>query len=138
MKYAHVVLRNLLRNKRRTILTALSIAVSLFIFAAMATLPSLAKQFLKDSASSMRVACHNKAGIFYPVPEAYRRRILATPHVRAASAFTYFGGIYHERNEVFPNFAIDADQAPEVWPDWGFTPRNTAEFQRLRTACLVT
>jgi cell division protein FtsX len=41
MKYVQLVLKNLLRNRRRTILTVLSIGVSLFIFSALISLRRL-------------------------------------------------------------------------------------------------
>jgi cell division protein FtsX len=41
------VLRNLWRNRRRMILTVLSIAVSLFVFATLMTLPGFARAVLR-------------------------------------------------------------------------------------------
>ena len=68
MKYAALVLKNLLRSKRRTILTVLSIAVSLFIFSALVSVPTVVQQILSDTASSTRIATHNKAGLAYSIP----------------------------------------------------------------------
>ncbi len=62
MKFAPLVFRNLLRNKRRTILTFLSIAVSIFVFSAATSLPIVVEQLLKPTASSLRIVTQNKAG----------------------------------------------------------------------------
>jgi putative ABC transport system permease protein len=137
MKYAMLVLKNLLRSKRRTILTVLSIAVSLFIFSALVSLPAVANQVLSDTASSVRVACHNKAGLTYQMPEAYKQRIAMTKHVVAVVPESWFGGIYHEMSDQFPNLAVDPENAETMWPDWGVTPAQWQEFRSLRTACLV-
>jgi putative ABC transport system permease protein len=137
MKYALLVFKNLFRSKRRTFLTIFSIAVSLFIFSALVSLPMVANQILADSASSVRVVCHNKAGLVYQMPEAYRQRIAVTPHVVAVVAQSWFGGIYHEVSDQFPNMAIDPDQVDAMWPDWGLSKEQFEEFKRLRTACLV-
>ena len=51
MKYMMLVLKNLMRSKRRTILTVLSIAVSLFIFSALVSMP--AKSNVMPNASMM-------------------------------------------------------------------------------------
>ena len=75
MKYAMLVLKNLMRSKRRTVLTIVSIAVSLFIFSALISLPTVANELLADTASSVRIAVHNKAGLTYALPEAYKTRI---------------------------------------------------------------
>ncbi|MGC1676068.1 MAG: ABC transporter permease, partial [Candidatus Binataceae bacterium] len=137
MKYVALVLKNLLRSKRRTILTIFSIAVSLFIFSALVSLPSVANQILSDSASSTRISCHNKAGLTYSMPEAYKQRIAATPHVEAVTPESWFGGIYHEVSDQFPNLAVDPDTAEAMWPDWGVSKESWKKFESLRTACLV-
>jgi putative ABC transport system permease protein len=137
MKYAMLVLKNLSRSKRRTILTVLSIAVSLFIFSALVSMPAVINQFLADSASTTRIACHNKAGVSYGMPEAYKQRITATPHVAAVSAQSWFGGIYHEVSDQFPNMAVDPEMVGEMWPDWDISPGALQEFKRTRTAALV-
>ncbi len=111
MKYAMLVLKNLTRSKRRTILTIISIAVSLFIFSALVSLPTVANELLADSASSVRIAVHNKAGLTYALPESYKTRIAATPHVVAVVAESWFGGIYHEVSDAFPNLAVDPEAA---------------------------
>lgn len=137
MKYAMLVLKNLTRSKRRTILTVLSIAVSLFIFSALVSMPAVANRFLADSASTTRIACHNKAGVTYALPEAYKQRIGTTPHVSAVTAQSWFGGIYHEVSDQFPNMAVDPEMVGEMWPDWDISPQSLHDFQRIRTAALV-
>jgi len=137
MKYARLVLKSLLRSKRRTILTVLSIAVSLFIFSALVSLPTVAEQFLADSASTTRIACHNKAGVTYGIPEGYAQRVRATPHVVAVTAQSWFGGIYHEVSDQFPNIAVDPEQIGEMWLDWDISPQSLHDFQHIRTAALV-
>ena len=137
MKYAMLVLKNLTRSKRRTILTVLSIAISLFIFSALVSMPAVANRFLADSASTTRLACHNKAGVTYAIPEAYKQRVAATPHVTAVSAQSWFGGIYHQVSDQFPNMSVDPEMVGEMWSDWNIAPQQLREFQRVRTAALV-
>ena len=137
MKYALFVIKNLLRSKRRTILTVLSIAVSLFIFSALVSLPTVANEILSDTASSTRVATHNKAGLAYSIPVAYKQRIQTVPHVEAVAAQSWFGGVYHEVSDQFPNFAIDHEQIDIVYADWNISKESLEQFKKLRTACLV-
>ncbi|HYB92262.1 MAG TPA: FtsX-like permease family protein [Candidatus Binataceae bacterium] len=137
MKYAPFVIKSLLRSKRRTVLTVLSIAVSLFIFSGLVSLPALAGQILAATASSLRVACHAKAGVTYAIPEAYQQRIAVTPHVAVVVAESWFGGVYHDVSDQFPNLAVDAEQAEAMWPDWGVSDEAWKRFRSLRTACLI-
>src|SRR5260221_4631664 len=93
-KYALLIFKNLLRSKRRTILTIISIAVSLFIFALLVSLPTFVNQVLADTSSSVRISCHTKMGWDYPLPEAYRVKVAATPHVVAVGGCRLFFGRY--------------------------------------------
>lgn len=137
MKYLALIRNNLLRNKRRTSLTVLSIAVSLFIFSALMSFPTLASELLADTASSVRIITFNKAGFNYLIPVAYRQKIAVMPHVTATVAASWFGGILHEVSDQFPNLAIDHDQADAMWPDWGLTAEQWGQFKKQRTACLI-
>lgn len=128
---------NLMRNPRRTILTVLDIAVSVFVLSVLMSLPGIADRVLRDRASSLRVISHSKAGPLYVLPESYGRRIAARPHVQAVSAFTLFLGIYHLPSDQFPNAAVDHEQLEAIWPDWGISPAEANEFKTRRTACLV-
>jgi putative ABC transport system permease protein len=137
MKWFVLILKNLRRSRRRSLLTVLSITVSLFIFCALASVPVVANQILSDSASSLRIACHNKAGLAYEVPQAYKRAIAGTPHVVAVVPQSWFGGVYRDVKDQFPNFAVDPEQIEVMWPDWGISKEMAEQFRELRTACLV-
>src|SRR2546423_3075625 len=100
-KFALLVFKNLLRSKRRTVLTILSIGVSLFIFAVLVSLPTFANQMLADTASSVRIVSRTKMGFAYPLPEAYKVKIAAIPHVVAVAGPVIYGGIYREPSDHF-------------------------------------
>jgi len=137
MKYLGLVLRNLTRNKRRTILTTLSIAVSVFIFASLISLPGLINQVLRDRANSLRLICHSKAGFFYQLPESYRRQIEGVAHVEAVAAYSVFMGTYRDPNREIGILAVDDDHLREIFPDWDINQDTEQQFKELRTAALV-
>jgi putative ABC transport system permease protein len=137
MDYLPLILKNLFRNKRRTILTTVSIAISLFIFSALVSLPTFANQVLADTASSVRLACRTKMGLAYPLPEGYRNKIATTPHVVAIVPDNFFGGIYHEVSDEFPSIAMDPGQIAQMFPDWGISAESFDRFRKVRTGCLV-
>src|SRR5260370_11004890 len=137
MNYFGLVFRNLARNKRRTILTTLSITVSVFIFASLISLPSLIDQVLRDRASSLRLITHSKATLFYLLPEAYRRQIETIPHVEAVAGYGAFLATYRVPNVQLAAVSVDDDHISEVFPDWGIRPETEREFKKQRTACIV-
>ena len=137
MKYAALVFKNLVRSKRRTFLTVLSIAVSLFIFSALVSVPTVADEILGNTASSTRIAMHNKAGLAYSIPIAYKQRVATLPHVEVVVPESWFGGVYHEVYDQFPNLAADPEEVDKMWPDWGISPEEFEQFKKIRTAALV-
>src|SRR5260370_33747651 len=98
-KYLTLIFKNLLRTKRRNILTILSIAVSLFIFAVLVSLPTVATQMLADTTSSVRILCRTKMGLGYPLPVAYNSKIALIPHVFAVAPVVISVVIYHQVTE---------------------------------------
>src|SRR2546426_12573313 len=109
-KYLKLIFKNLLRSKRRTILTILSIAVSLFIFSVLVSLPTFANQMLADTTSSVRILCRTKMGLGYPLPVAYKSKIATIPHVVAVAPLVIYGGIYHAVSAQFPSVATGRNE----------------------------
>jgi putative ABC transport system permease protein len=87
--------------------------------------------------SATRITVHNKAGLAYAMPYSYLQKIRAVPGVKAATSFNWFGGIYDEPKNMFPNFAIDADTIDRLWPDFQIDPQAIVDFKLHRDAALV-
>lgn len=137
VKYAGLILKGLTRNRRRTALTVMSIAVSFFLFSTLISLPSVAQRLMPTGGASVRVVCRNKAGFGHGLPEAYTSRIRALPHVDAVSAWNFFGSRYRRPGDTFPTIDLDVDDLETIWPEWGIAPDELAKFKRIRTACLI-
>lgn len=137
MSGAALVWRNLGRNRLRTFLTAFSIGLSIFLVCAVLTLPELFRNMIERFSASPRISIHNRAGLTYMMPYSYLRKVRAVPGVAAASSFTWFGGIYDEPKNLFPNFAIDPDVVGDVWPDYEIAPGALEDFRRHRDAAIV-
>lgn len=136
MKFAPLIWKNLRRNLRRSVLTVAAIALAAFTYCSLAGLPSVMRRLFSTPASARRVVVTNGSGFFYTLPAAYRPKILALRHVKAASGFVYFGGIYREPSDQL-GLAVDADQAELMWPDWGVTRKIAGDFRSSPMSCLV-
>lgn len=136
MTQSVIVLRNLGRNTRRTVLTVLAIALAILAYTTVAGFPYLLGRILGSSDSARRIVSTNKSGFFQFLPSAYRTKIQGIPHIQAVSAIVLFGGEYHSPSDRL-GFAIDPDAGAVLWPDWGFTAARAAKLERERTACLV-
>jgi putative ABC transport system permease protein len=115
----------------------LAVGFSIFLVCAVMTLPSVKDALLARSASSLRLSVHHKAGLPYFLPLAYVQRVRTLPHVASVNHWTWFGGIYTEPKDLFPNFAIDPETVGEVWPDYGWDPAVLEAFKHTRNGALV-
>jgi putative ABC transport system permease protein len=138
VKFLPLILRNLGRNQRRTALTIVSIAVSIFIFAALMSLPAVVNEILRDRISALRVICHNKAGFTYPLPEAYGRTIAAVPHVEAVTGYAVLLTTYRKPSDRVGVAGVGPGVIRKMWPDWGVTAAEAEEFDQARTNALVS
>lgn len=117
MKYSKLILKNILRNKRRTFLTISSLVVSLFLIITLATILT---EFTRGSkeANPLRLITRHSVSLVFPLPIAYQQRIAAVPGVKHVTPFSWFGGIYKDEQNFFANFAVDPrimrDISPEV------------------------
>ena len=136
MKFVPLIIRNLLRNRRRTILSLLSIAVSTVIFAALMSVPAVAARLLRDRASALRLICGNKAGFSYMLPAAYGQTIRGLPHVSAMTGYLVMMATYRKAGELIPVAGLDPDQLHAIWPEWA-SAQNAAALGRSRSVGLV-
>lgn len=137
MTWSRLVVRNLFRHPLRTVLTTLSIALSIFLVCAVLTLPGALDRILGRAASDLRISAHHKAGLTYWLPYAFLARVRNLPHVTVVNHYSWFGGIYDEPRNMFPNFAVDPETAGQMWPDYGIDPEALARFRTIRNAALV-
>ena len=107
MKYAKLIFKNILRNKRRTLLTISSLVVSLFLIICLATILT---EFDRgtDEASPLRLVSRHSVSLTFPLPMAHLQKIKSVPGVKDAMPFSWFGGIYKDEKNFFANFAVDA------------------------------
>jgi putative ABC transport system permease protein len=137
MTYPRLVVRNLLRHPFRTLFTTLSIALSIFLVCAVLTLPGALSTILERAASNVRISVHHKAGMTYWLPFAFVNKVRGIPGVVGVNHYSWFGGIYDEPKNLFPNFAVDPETVAQVWPDYAIEPAALARFRTTRNGALV-
>ena len=152
MNLLSLVLVNLGRNKRRTILTMLSVVVALFLFCALRGVLDTLDASIKVG-SETRLVTRNRISLIFPLPLSYHPRLAAIPGVKQVAYGNWFGG----RDPVDPGnfyaqFGVDenyiplyandleiiaADPAPDgIAAPAGMDPK-LAAFMSERDACVV-
>ncbi len=138
MKYLPLILANLRRSPLRSALTAGAVAFAIALVCLLRTMPEALQTILAYAASGTRLVVTNKAGFEYPLPYADLARVRALPGVTAAASWTWYGGMFEvEKGTTFPSFATEPDVAGTVFPDFGLSAADLAEFQRHRDGAVV-
>src|SRR5438105_15899007 len=87
MKFNKLILKNILRNKRRTLLTVSSLVVSLFLMITLATiLTALTRP--SDKSNEMRLVTRHAVSLGFTLPVSQRQRIATVrgvPYVMTAT-----------------------------------------------------
>jgi putative ABC transport system permease protein len=135
---APLIFRNVLRNRRRTILTLASSAVSLGL---LALLLNIYQAFFYTAAASpteaLRLVCRHKVSIIQPLLVSQKKQIQAIQGVKKVSAYTWFQGTYIKESNFFARLAVDADTIFDIYNEWSIPPEQRAAFISRKTAAAV-
>ena len=139
MTLGSFVVRNTFRNKRRSLLTMISISFSLLLLTLMIC---IWRSFYIDQVApeaARRVITRDRVSLAFFLPEFYRNKIRAIPGVTAVAPITWFGGRYiDERPEhFFAQLATDPDEYLKVASDKIIPEDQVKDWQRDRAGAIV-
>lgn len=138
MTYLALVRANLRRNRLRTALTGVAVALATLLVCLLLAMPAGLDAFVSRVASNTRVSVINRAGLVYSMPYSLVRKIRGLPGVADAMAVVWYGGAYEERGKLtFPSFAVEADHFGGVYPDYHIPPAELAAFRQYRDGAIV-
>jgi putative ABC transport system permease protein len=136
MKFRHLLLANLFRRRIRTGLTVGSFAVALFLFGILAVVRGAFHQGI-DVAGTDRLVIINKVSLIQPLPFAYRDRLLRIPGVAQATFANWFGGVYQDEKNFFPQFAIDKEHYRDLFPEFRIPDDQWQAFLTDKEGCVI-
>ncbi len=135
MKYLSLVWAQLFRSKTRTLLTLLSVVAAFLLFG---LLDSVRVAFNSggsvDGANRLVVA--SRLSITQSLPINLLPQIESVPGVRKATYAMWFGGIYRDPKDFFPNFSV-APNFFDVYTEYTVPPDQLKAFQDTRNAAIV-
>jgi putative ABC transport system permease protein len=135
MYLLNLILRNALRHKLRSSLTVLGMLGAVLAFGLLQTVVG-AWYANSEQASATRLVTRNSISLVFPLPLAYRAKIRSIDGVRGIAYANWFGGIYKEPKNFFPQFAID-DNYLDLYPEFVIDEAGRSEFKRNRKGCII-
>ncbi len=139
MTLTRFVTKNAFRNKRRSILTVLSIAVSLLLLTFMMTLWHAFALNDGSAESAQRLVVRHRVSLTFTLPGYYREKIRSIPGVVAVVPVSWFQGIYKDQKpeNFFPRFGTDPEEFFKVFRDVQMPEDQIKAWQRDRQGVIV-
>ena len=136
MKFLPLVWKNLFRRKVRTLFTVLSIVVAFVLFAYLAAIRVAFGSGVSIAGADRLLVIH-KVSLIQPLPESYLGRIAAVDGVTDVSHQSWFGGVYQDPRNFFPQFAVDAESFLRLYPEIELRDAEREAWLRNRTGAIV-
>ncbi len=138
MNLATFIAKNALRNRRRALLTVISVAISCNLLVTVMTLQRELTIPPESESASLRLIARNKVSLAQPLPVKQLPVIQKIPGVVAVSPFTYFGGTFRDETITsFAQFAVDPVRFRDLIVEGKIGEGDYDEFIRDRTSCFV-
>ncbi|KAF0181072.1 MAG: hypothetical protein FD164_1623 [Nitrospirae bacterium] len=136
MHIIKLLIRNAFRHKLRTGLTILGITVAILAFGLLRTVID-AWYAGVEASSANRLVTRNAISLVFPLPLSYKEKIRQIEGVSQVSWGNWFGGIYIEEKNFFPNFAVDPRTYLEMYPEFRLPPDQMSAVLRDRKAAVA-
>lgn len=139
MTLTRFVTKSAFRNKRRSILTVLSITFSLVLLTFMMT---IWRGFYIDKGtaqSAQRLITRHRVSLTQALPVSYREKIRSVPGVVAVAPTQWFGGQYKDEKpeNFFAQFGTDPNEIFKVITDFKIPDDQLAAWQHDQAGIVV-
>jgi putative ABC transport system permease protein len=136
VKYLHLVLGALFRRKTRTVFTVLSVLAAFLLFGLLDSVRGAFAAAGNDVAGVDRLIVFSKISFTLELPKSLLERIAALPGVAQVTYANWFGGVYQDPKNFFPNEAV-APNFLDLHPEWRLPAEQRAAFLNTRTGAVV-
>ncbi|MEE9914164.1 MAG: FtsX-like permease family protein [Deltaproteobacteria bacterium] len=122
-----ILFRNAFHNKLRSGLTILGIAVAILAFGLLRTVISSFYAGV-EAASASRLVTRNAISIIFALPISYAEKIRQVEGVKIVSWGNWFGGVYIDEKNFFPNFCVEPATYFALYPEFVLDEKEKKSF----------
>lgn len=140
-RFTSLMFKNSLRNRRRSLLTIGSVAVSLCLLGVLFAIYNTLFLGEATPAQALRLIVRHRVSLTQSMPISYRQKIEKIAGVKQVMVWQWFGGTYKDSRDVknqFARFAAEPDRIFSVRSEFELPDDQKQAFQRERTACIVS
>jgi putative ABC transport system permease protein len=125
-----------MRHKLRTTLTVVGIIVAIVAFGVLRTIIDAWYAGARAS-SSARLVTRSSVSLVFSLPLTYAGKIRQVPGVSSVAWANWFGGIYINERNFFPQFAISAPTYLDMYPEFVLSDAERKAFLADRTGAIA-
>jgi len=130
-----LILRNSFRHRLRALLTLAGLAIAVLAYGLLQTVVD-AWYAGAEAASGTRLITRNAISLSVFLPASYESRIRGVDGVTRVARSNWFGGIYQEPKNFFPQFAV-SDSYIDLYPEFILPEGERVAWLRDRKGALV-
>jgi len=131
-----LILRNALRHKLRSTLTIVGLVVATLAFGLLQTVVN-AWYAGAEAASNTTLVTRNATSLVFALPLSYAGKIRAVEGVTAVAHANWFGGVYQDPKNFFPQLAISGASYLDMYPDFVLSEEQRRAFLLDRKGALI-
>ena len=135
MKYLHLVWSALFRSRTRTFLTLLSVITAFLLFGLLDSV-RVAFNASSNLAGYDRMVVASRLSITQMLPLRLESQIRQVDGVEDVVHAAWFGGIYRDQRNFFPNFSVGEGWF-DVYPEYVISDEHRAAFESTRDGAVV-
>jgi putative ABC transport system permease protein len=140
-KYFSLAFKNSLRNRRRSVLTISSVAVSLCLLGVLIAIYHALFYAQATPGQALRLVVRHKVSLAQPIPVAYEEKIRKLPGVKEVSAWNWFGGTYKDNRDqrnFFARFGVEPKAFLAIRTQMNMPEDQRKAFITQRTGCVIS
>jgi putative ABC transport system permease protein len=136
MQFLKLIIRNTFRQRLRTCLTIIGMAIAILAFSLLSTIIQ-AWYLGVNSASPNRLVSRNAVSMIFTLPLSYRSKMQQIPGVKQVAYSNWFAGIYIDEHHFFPRMAIGPENFFDLFPEIIVSQDELKAFWNQRNGCIV-
>lgn len=140
MRFLTLIVKNCLRNRRRSFLTIFSLSISLCLLGVMMALYYALFFGAPAKTQARRAVTRHKVSIVFQMPIYYREQIRKVPGVEEVAIWQWYGGVYkdsRDQRNFFPRIAVEADRLFKVYLDYKIPEDQKQAFIQDPAGCII-
>jgi putative ABC transport system permease protein len=142
INYLPLITKNSFRNRRRSLLTISSVAVSLCLLALLMAMYKVMFYGGEETpAQAVRIMMRHKVSLAQPLPLSHEAKVRQVPGVKAVSVRQWFGGTYRDARDTrnfFARFGARPADLFKAYPEYEIPAEQKQAFERERTGCIAS